>query len=52
MIYYRMLWLAALLVAIAHTLLFVFDFNMVCGLAAAVCGLACWITFNQAWRVE
>lgn len=50
MIYYKLLWGAAALVGSAHLLMFTFDPNYPNGLAAVVCGLACAMTFNQAWK--
>jgi len=51
-IYYKMLWLANLLLAVANGLLFAFMASLPAGIAAVICGLACWITFDQAWEKE
>jgi hypothetical protein len=50
MIYYRLLWLAACLVGLSHTILFAFTASVPSLIAMLVCGLACSITFNQAWK--
>ena len=50
MIYYKLLWLAAACVGLAHLLLFAFTASLPSLLAMIVCGLACAITYNQAWK--
>jgi hypothetical protein len=49
---YKTLWIANLLLGIANGLLFLFTANLPAGIAAVICGLACWITFDQAWEKE
>jgi hypothetical protein len=50
MIFYKLLWLAAACVGLAHLILFAFTASIPSLVALLVCGLACSITYNQAWK--
>jgi len=50
--YYRTFWVANALLGVANGLLFAFAGSLPAGIATIVCGLSCWITFDQAWEKE
>ena len=47
---YKTLWISCALVGSGNGLMFLADPSISSGTALAVCGLACWITFNEAWK--
>jgi hypothetical protein len=47
---YKLLWLAAVLVGLANLIWSPFTKDPACMTAAIVCGLACTLTFQTAWR--
>lgn len=46
-VYYRALWVAALITGVANLLMFITGFGRPCLLAAATCGLICAITIPK-----